>query len=71
MDTRNIRAEIARNGFINSYIGQFAGLKKSCIDARVAGKVDFRVEELIAIRDNCFPDCTLDYLAGCVSQRRI
>ena len=69
MDTRNLKAEIARHGFINSYIGQFAGLKKHSIDPRVRGEVDFRVEELIAIRDNCFPDCTLEYLAGCRNVR--
>lgn len=64
MDTRNLRAEISRNGLINVALGNAIGLKESSINSRVRGDVDFRVEELIAIRDHFFPNCSLDYLAG-------
>ena len=64
MDCRNLRAEMARNGISRNQVEKAAGLSAPSIYSRFKGKTDFKVGELVKIRDTFFPNCTLEYLAG-------
>ena len=64
MDCRNLRAEMARNGISMNQVEKAAGLSTPSIYSRFKGKTDFKVGEIVKIRDTFFPNCTLEYLAG-------
>lgn len=59
-----MRAEIARNGISQKQVGKAVGLNIGATYARFQGRTDFRVGELVNIRDTFFPNCSLEYLAG-------
>lgn len=64
MDCRNLRAEMVRNGISRKQVGEVLGLVAASICSRFKGRTDFKVGELVKIRDTFFPNCSLDYLAG-------
>lgn len=64
MDCKNLRAEMVRNGISRKQVGKAVGLGTSSMDSRFQGRTDFKVGELVKIRDTFFPNCTLEYLAG-------
>ena len=64
MDCRNLLAEMARNGISRQQVGDVIDLCQASISQRFNGKADFKVGELVKIRDTFFPNCSLDYLAG-------
>ena len=64
MDCRNLRAEMVRNGISRNQVGKAVGLGAATICSRFQGRTDFKVGELVKIRDTFFPNCTLEYLAG-------
>ena len=69
MDCRNLRAEMARNGIRINQVEKAAGLSTPSIYSRFKGKTDFKVGELMKIRDTFFPELSLDYLAGFTDER--
>lgn len=69
MDCRNLRAEMARSGISRKQVGEAVGLGQSSISYRFNGEADFKVGELVKIRDTFFPELSLDYLAGFADER--
>lgn len=69
MDCRNLGAEMVRNGISRKQVGEVVGLGQSSISNRFKGKADFKVGELVKIRDTFFPELSLDYLAGFTDER--
>lgn len=60
---------MARNHVSPKQIAFALGVKYGAANQRLNGSVDFKVSELIAVRDKLFPTCTLDYLAGVTDDR--
>lgn len=71
MDTRNLRAELERRDISRRQVAQALNMKDSPLNCRMRGKIDFRVEELITIRDKFLPTFPLDYLAGATPTQRM
>lgn len=69
MDCRNLRAEMVRNGISRKQIEYVVGLSDASICSRFTRRTDFKVCELVKIRDKFFPNCSLDYLAGLTDER--
>lgn len=69
MDCRNLRAEMARNGISKKQAEEVIGLSAPSMYRRFQGSTDFRVGELVKIRDTFFPELSLDYLAGLTDER--
>lgn len=69
MDCRNLRAEMARNGISRKQVWEVVDLCQDSISSRFNGKTDFKVGELVKIRDTFFQNCSLDYLAGFTDER--
>lgn len=64
MDCRNLRAEMVRNGIRGNQVANVLGLNINTAYSRLQGRTDFKVGELVKIRDTFFPELSLDYLAG-------
>lgn len=64
MDCRNLRAELVRYGISRKQAGKAVGLSHEAMDARFQGRTDFKVGEIVGIRDAFFPGLSIDYLAG-------
>lgn len=64
MDCRNLRAEMARNGISKKQAEEVIGLSAPSMYRRFQGSTDFKVGELVKIRDTFFPELSLDHLAG-------
>lgn len=64
MDCRNLRAEMTRNGISRKQVGEVIDLCQTSISQRFNRITDFKVCELVKIRDTFFPELSLDYLAG-------
>lgn len=69
MDSRNLRAEMARNGISRHQVGDAIDLSQGSISSRFNERTDFSVGELVKIRDTFFPELSLDYLAGLTDER--
>lgn len=69
MDCRNIRAEMVRNGISKKQVENVMGLSAPSMFRRFQGSIDFKVGELVKIRDTFFPEFSLDYLAGFTDER--
>lgn len=69
MDCRNLRAEMVRNGISRKKVWEVVDLCQDSIYSRFNGKTDFKVGELVKIRDTFFPELSLDYLAGFTDER--
>lgn len=69
MDCGNLRAEMVRNGISRKQVGEVIDLCQASISHRFKGKNDFKVGELVKIRDTFFTNCSLDYLAGLTDER--
>lgn len=69
MDCRNLLAEMVRNGISRKQVGEVLDLCQDSISSRFNGKTDFKVGELVKIRDTFFPELSLDYLAGFTDER--
>ncbi len=62
VNTRNLEAEMARNGIIKKDIVNLIGKTYKTVQSRFNGKSEWTYEECIMIRDRLFPTLTLDYL---------
>lgn len=69
MDCRNLRAEMVRNGISKMQVENVVGLSTPSMCRRFQGRTDFKVGELVKIRDTFFPEFSLDYLAGFTDER--
>ena len=69
MDCRNLRAEMARNGISKKQAEKVIGVSAPSMYRRFQGMIDFKVGEIVKIRDTFFPEFSLDYLAGFTDER--
>lgn len=59
----NLKAELSRTGVTHKQIAALLGKNKSTISAKVHGRNGgFNIAQAYAIRDEFFPDMTIDYL---------
>lgn len=58
----NLYAEMKKNQVTQVQIAQTLGLSKQTVCAKMTGKQAFTIDEVIKIRDNYFPDQSIDYL---------
>lgn len=59
---RNLEAELARKGFIKGDLAKLLGVRYATVIDKTKGRSQFSIDEAFRIRDNFFPDLTLDYL---------
>ena len=60
---KNLRAEIARKGVKNfSDFASIINMNSRTFAAKLSGISEFKLDEMIVIRDAIGNDCTLDYL---------
>lgn len=60
---------MARNGISRQQVGDVVDLCQGSISSRFQGRSDFKVGELVKIRDTFFQEFSLDYLAGLTDER--
>ena len=58
----NLRAELARKRITYQQIGQLIGKSKDNVYAKMAGKTDFKLNEMLLIKESYFKDLELEYL---------
>jgi hypothetical protein len=60
---RNLEAEMARKGLSKREVAEGIGMNRyPTFIEKMNGNYKFKLDEAVAIRDNFFPDLTLDYL---------
>ncbi len=62
MRYENLDAEKARRGVTNAMFAEAIGKSVETIDKKMSGKVDWKINEVLAIKRKFFPNDTLDYL---------
>lgn len=62
MAYRNLKAEFVKYGIVQRQVAQFLGMSLNNFSLKLAEKVPFTVNEIKRIRNEFFPDATLDYL---------
>ena len=58
----NLRAEMARENIAITDLMRVTGKSRSGVSKNLNGKGCFSVDESLAIRDDLFPDLSIDYL---------
>lgn len=58
----NLKAEMARNGVMNTDIQKLLGCTERTVTNKITGRTCFTVQEAIVIRDTFFPDLSIKYL---------
>ena len=59
---RNLMAEMARADISQKQLAEFIGRDEKSISNKIRCKTEFTRKEMVEIKKNFFPDCTLDYL---------
>ena len=58
----NLRAEMARKNIKSTVVAEVLGISYDTMSNKMTGKSDFTRTEIFKIRDEFFPNLTLDYL---------
>lgn len=58
----NLRAEMARKNIKSVVVAETLGISYDTMSNKMNGKSDFTRTEIFKIRDEFFPDLTLEYL---------
>jgi hypothetical protein len=58
----NLKAEMARRGISQGQIADFLGMSLNNVNYKINGRVSFTLREVTGIKDQFFPDETIDYL---------
>ena len=59
---KNLLAEMARRDINNLDLSRLLNLTPNTISRKMTGKSEFTRKEMFAIRDNFFPELTIEYL---------
>lgn len=62
VNSRNLEAEMVREGISRKDVAELLGVSDRTIYSRINGKSEWTYGECIMIKENLFPDLTLDYL---------
>ncbi len=58
----NLRAEMVRKNITVKDVARVLGLGNRATRDRIAGRVQFSVDEALAVRNEFFPELDIDYL---------
>ncbi len=58
----NLRAEMVRRNISAKDIAKVLGIGDRAARDRLAGRVQFSIDEALAVRNNFFPELDIDYL---------
>ncbi len=59
---KNLIAEMARNGILYKDLAGILGRDEKSVSNKISCKTEFTRKEMMIIKNELFPDCTLDYL---------
>ena len=59
---KNLIAEMARNNISYKDLAKILGRGEKSISNKISCKTEFTRKEMMRIKKEVFPDCTLDYL---------
>jgi hypothetical protein len=62
IEFRNLAAEKARYKVSNKMIAEVIGKSIDTVDKKMSGAIDWKANEMLAIKRAFFPQYTLDYL---------
>lgn len=62
VNTKNLEAEMTRSGISRKNIADLIGCSYRTVHARFNGEQNWAYDECVAIRDELFPEMTLEYL---------
>lgn len=63
MSYQNLKAEMKRSNTTQGQIAEFLGMSRNNFSLKVNERVPFTLDEIKAIRDEFFPENSIDYLA--------
>lgn len=69
MSYQNLKAEMKRYGVTQNEIAKFLSMSANNVSLKINGRVPFTIEEAWAVRNEFFPDATIDYLFGFAGDR--
>ncbi|MGF6356132.1 plasmid maintenance system antidote protein VapI [Paenibacillus sp. 4624] len=58
----NLQAEIIRNGLVKKKMAERIGVSERSLNNKLKGRTEFTRSEMIAIREEYFPDSSANYL---------
>ena len=59
---KNLVAEMAREGVLYKDLAEMLGRDEKSISNKISCKTEFTRKEMVQIRKQFFPECSLDYL---------
>ncbi len=59
---KNLVAEMAREGVLYKDLAEMLGRDEKSISNKISCKTEFTRKEMVQIRKQLFPECSLDYL---------
>ena len=59
---KNLVAEMARDGVLYKDLAEMLGRDEKSISNKISCKTEFTRKEMVQIRKQLFPECSLDYL---------
>jgi len=62
MMLKNLVAEMAREGVLYKDLAEMLGRDEKSISNKISCKTEFTRKEMVQIRKQLFPECSLDYL---------
>lgn len=61
---RNLKAEMARKGLLSKDLAVTLKISDKSMTNKMCGKTEFTRKEMWTIKNEEFPDCSIDYLFG-------
>ncbi len=58
----NLKAEMGRSGYDILTLSKVADIKYNTLRSKLSGKTDFTRNEMLNIRNKCFPHLSITYL---------
>lgn len=59
---KNLVAEMAREGLLYKDLAKALGRDERSVSNKISCKTEFTRKEMVQIRNELFPECSLDYL---------
>lgn len=65
----NLRAEMAREGLTGVALAKKIGISEATFRSKMSRRSEFTLSEMLKIKHNCFPNCSLEYLFSGEAER--
>lgn len=59
---RNLEAEMVRKGIKRKDISELLNVRYATVVQKLNGKYKFNLDEALIIKENCFPELSVEYL---------